>query len=83
MCDWEVLASTSAREWAGRARYAAAMSLYQKGEIPADVLEVYRICSRLDAEDALTLLALRGIGAKAAERVRRLRGQHAEPRLSP
>lgn len=75
MTDWDELASTSSDAWAGRARYAAAMSLYRRGEITADVLEVYRICSRLDLEDALVLLALRGIGADVANRVRCLREQ--------
>lgn len=75
MDDWATLASPSARDWAGRARYAAAMSLYQRGEIPAEVLEVYRICSRLDGEDALTLLALRGIGAEVIARIRRIRAE--------
>ncbi|MBI1218803.1 MAG: hypothetical protein GC186_09675 [Rhodobacteraceae bacterium] len=70
---WAIVASTATGDWAGRARYAAAMALYQQGEMTAEVLEVYRICSRLDAEDALTVLALRGIGADWSARIRALR----------
>ena len=43
-------------EWSGRARYAAAMYFCQRGEMTADVLEIYRICSRLDAEDPVSVL---------------------------
>ena len=41
----------------GRARYAAAMALYQTGQISAEALEVYRICSLLDGQDPAPLLA--------------------------
>lgn len=41
----------------GRARYAAAMSLYQAGEMGPQALEVYRICALLDAQDPAPLLA--------------------------
>lgn len=40
----------------GRHRYAAAMTLYQAGVISEAVLEVYRICSPLDAQDPVSLL---------------------------
>jgi Dimethlysulfonioproprionate lyase len=40
-----------------RLRYGAAMSLYQAGQIGADVLEVYRSCASLDAQDPLLLIA--------------------------
>jgi hypothetical protein len=39
------------------------MSLYQAGEVPAEVLEVYRICATLDDEDPGALLAERGLTA--------------------
>ena len=48
----------------------------------AEVLEVYRICSRLDAEDALAVLALRGIGAEWSARIRALRAAADFPRES-
>lgn len=35
----------------GRVRYAAAMHLYNIGEIDAVTLERYRICCKLDSED--------------------------------
>jgi Dimethlysulfonioproprionate lyase len=44
-----------------RLRYGAAMTLYQAGRINAEVLEVYRGCASLDAQDALALLAEYGL----------------------
>ena len=41
----------------GRARYGAAMALYQSGGISAEALEIYRICSLLDGQDPAPLLA--------------------------
>ncbi len=41
----------------GRARYGAAMALYQSGQITPDTLEVYRICSLLDGADPAMMLA--------------------------
>jgi hypothetical protein len=40
----------------GRQRYAAAMALHRDGLISDAVLEVYRICSPLDAQDPVILL---------------------------
>lgn len=76
MDAWATLASTSAAPWAGRARYAAAMTLYQRHEIPAEVLEIYRICCRRDGDDALAVLSLRGIGATTVAKVRAIRAGH-------
>ncbi len=45
----------------GRQRYGAAMALNRAGLISDAVLEVYRICSPLDAEDPGALLAARGL----------------------
>ncbi|MGB5556807.1 MAG: hypothetical protein WBN04_02230 [Paracoccaceae bacterium] len=39
----------------GYERYAAAMYFYKRGEISADLLEVYRKCCKSDAEDPLEL----------------------------
>lgn len=61
--NWQIVAMPPGAEWSGRARYAAAMYLYQRGEMAADVLEVYRICSRLDAEDPVSVLRRWRIGA--------------------
>ncbi|MGN7733092.1 hypothetical protein [Ensifer sp. 22564] len=52
------------QEWSGRARYAAAMYFYQRGLMDAETLEVYRMCSRLDAEDSSTVLRRYRIGAE-------------------
>lgn len=61
--NWQIVAMPPGAEWSGRARYAAAMYFYQRGEMAADVLEVYRICSRLDAEDPISVLRRWRIGA--------------------
>lgn len=45
----------------GRVRYGAAMALYAAGRIGAEVLEIYRICAPLDAEDPRALLKSRGL----------------------
>jgi len=41
----------------GRVRYAAAMHFYNRGQLSADALEVYRILALIDAEDPGPLLA--------------------------
>ena len=38
------------------------MYFYKRGEMSAETLEVYRICSRLDAEDPLPIIRDRGVG---------------------
>lgn len=50
----------------GRLRYGAAMTLYQAGELTAEVLEAYRIASPLDAENPATILAARDLPAPGA-----------------
>lgn len=35
----------------GLTRYGAAMYFYKRGRLDADLLEAYRICCNLDAED--------------------------------
>jgi hypothetical protein len=35
----------------GYTRYAAAMWFFQSGEMTAEELEAYRVCSKLDSED--------------------------------
>ena len=67
--NWKLIASPLGQEWSGRARYAAAMFFYARGEMSAEVLEVYRICSRLDGEDPLDVLRRWKIGADWVERV--------------
>jgi Dimethlysulfonioproprionate lyase len=45
----------------GRVRYGAAMALHARGELSEAALEVYRICSPLDSQDPVPMLAERGI----------------------
>ncbi len=73
----ELVASPPGGEWSSRARYAAAMYFYQRGEMPAEVLEVYRISSRLDAEDAIEVLRLWEIGADWIDRIEAWRAGHS------
>lgn len=54
--NWAVILTPVGEEWSGRARYAAAMYFYRKNEMSAEVLEIYRICSRIDHEDAVDAL---------------------------
>ena len=68
--NWTLIRTPPGTEWSGRTRYAAAMFFFQKGEMCAEVLEVYRICSRLDGEDPLDVLQRWKIGADWVERVR-------------
>ena len=68
--NWTLIRTPPGTEWSGRTRYAAAMFFFQKGEMTAEVLEVYRICSRLDDEDPLDVLRRWQIGADWVERVR-------------
>ncbi len=55
--------------WSGRARYAAAMFFYQRGWMDADTLEVYRLSSRLDAQDPIPILRERGVGQDWLRRI--------------
>jgi hypothetical protein len=54
--NWQLILTRAGTEWSGRARYAAAMYFFKLGEMSAEVLEIYRICSRLDDEDAVDAL---------------------------
>lgn len=49
-----------------RLRYAAAMTLYNAGQISAEVLEVYRSCASLDGQDPLVLIAEYGLQSPVA-----------------
>jgi len=59
---WQLIRTPLKVEWSGRTRYAAAMYFYNLNELTADELEIYRICSQLDHEDPLKIMADRGIG---------------------
>lgn len=60
--NWALVRTPLGEPWSGRARYGAAVFLYNRGEMEPEVLEVYRICSRLDSEDPLPIIRDRGIG---------------------
>ena len=60
--QWELVNTPLGEAWSGRTRYAAAMYFYKRGELPPEALEVYRLCSRLDGEDPLSIMRDRGVG---------------------
>lgn len=45
----------------GAARYGAAMYFYQRKEMSAELLEIYRRCCKFDHEDPVDLAAFEGI----------------------
>ncbi len=61
--QWALINTPLGEEWSGRTRYAAAMWFYKRGEMPAEALEIYRICARLDRQDPLSIIRDRGVGA--------------------
>lgn len=63
-------------DWSGRTRYAAAMYFYQTGRMSADVLEIYRICSRQDEVDPADVLLRHKMGE---DWLRTLDGFREEP----
>jgi len=58
--QWQLVNTPLGEAWSGRTRYAAAMYFHKRGELSSSALEVYRICSRLDAEDPLPIIRERG-----------------------
>lgn len=69
--NWALINTPLGEAWSGRARYAAAMFFYNRGEMDAGTLEAYRICARLDGEDPLALIRDRGGGADWLRRMAR------------
>lgn len=67
--QWALINTPLGEPWSGRSRYAAAMYFFKCGEMDAETLEVYRICSRLDAEDPLPIVRDRGAGKAWLERM--------------
>jgi hypothetical protein len=76
--NWALILTPAGEEWSGRARYAAAMYFYRMGEMSAEVLEIYRICSRLDHEDAVDALAAYHMGGSWIAKVREKRSERAD-----
>lgn len=66
--QWALVNTPLGEPWSGRARYAAAMYFYKAGAMSAEALEVYRLCSRLDAQDPLPIIRERGAGKGWLER---------------
>lgn len=66
--QWALINTPLGEAWSGRTRYAAAMFFFKRGDMPAEVLEIYRICSRLDREDPLAIVRRQGIGKAWLER---------------
>jgi hypothetical protein len=73
--NWQLILTPTGVEWSGRARYAAAMYFYRAGEMSAEVLEIYRICSRLNNEDAVDALRAYHMGGEWIEKVARVRAE--------
>ena len=67
--QWDLVRTPLGEAWSGRTRYAAAMHFYKRGEMPAEALEVYRLCSRLDHQDPLAIMRERGVGATWLKRM--------------
>ncbi|SMF19875.1 hypothetical protein SAMN02982989_5730 [Xaviernesmea oryzae] len=67
--QWQLINLAPGLEWSGRARYAAAMYFHQRGEMDAETLEIYRLCSRLDDEDPVDALKQYRIGADWVARI--------------
>lgn len=76
--NWALILTPAGEEWSGRARYAAAMYFYRKGEMSAEVLEIYRICSRIDHEDAVDALKAYRMGEAWIEKIEKKRSELAE-----
>jgi hypothetical protein len=76
--NWALILTPSGEEWSGRARYAAAMYFYRKNEMSAEVLEIYRICSRIDHEDAVHALKAYKMGQAWIAKVEMKRAEMAE-----
>jgi Mor family transcriptional regulator len=71
--NWQLILTPTGGEWSGRARYAAAMYFFKLGEMTAEVLEIYRICSRLDNEDAVDALKAYKMGEEWIAKVEKAR----------
>lgn len=69
--QWQLVNTPLGEPWSGRTRYAAAMFFHKRGDMGAETLEVYRLCSRLDSEDPLAIIRQREIGKTWLERMER------------
>lgn len=69
---WALIRTPLGAEWSGRARYGAAMYFYQCGTMDAETLEIYRICSRLDDEDPLSVMRRWHVGEAWVSRMQKM-----------
>ena len=76
--NWMLIMTPPGEEWSGRARYAAAMYFYRRHEMSAEVLEIYRICSRIDHEDAVNALKAYKMGQDWIKKVEEKRAELAK-----
>ena len=76
--NWTLILTPAGEDWSGRARYAAAMYFYRKNEMSAEVLEIYRICSRIDHEDAVDALKAYKMGQAWIKKVEEKRAERAD-----
>ncbi|MBX9455052.1 MAG: hypothetical protein KL863_02905 [Rhizobium sp.] len=76
--NWALITTPAGEDWSGRARYAAAMYFYRKNEMSAEVLEIYRICSRIDHEDAVDALKAYRMGDAWIKKVEEKRAELSE-----
>lgn len=79
--NWTLILTPAGEEWSGRARYAAAMYFYRRGKMSAEVLEIYRICSRIDGEDAVDALRAYRMGKDWIAKVEAKRAELADAAL--
>jgi hypothetical protein len=56
-----LLAAPIGQRGSGAIRYGAAMFFYVRGEMPAEMLEIYRMCSKFDGEDPVKIARFEGI----------------------
>ncbi len=57
----QFLATTVGTPSSGATRYAAAMYFFKNGKLSAEMLEIYRRCSKFDTEDPLDLARYEGV----------------------
>ncbi len=57
----QLLTTTVGTLGSGATRYAAAMYFFKNGKLSTEMLEIYRRCSKLDAEDPLDLARYEGV----------------------
>lgn len=69
--QWALVNTPLGEPWSGRTRYAAAMFFHKRGDMNAETLEVYRLCSRLDAENPLPIIRDRNVGKVWLEKMER------------